>query len=137
MSDNERTGGITDVPDWQRCLSVLSEGYAERLYQADKWADGSVGKLDENDDRRISLPEQWVAYTVPYLGSWVAGKFPPYSRATLLAYRKNMLKVMMLAVGAILWTDRRLAVMFGPGVVEDIPVRSDHDRNAPESEAAQ
>ena len=99
--------------DRGRCQGVFDQVYAERLYQARKWAaDGTPEGLDEHDDRFMRSPEQWLGHMLRYMGTWQQDQGPGkdgYRKDILVFFRKGMVKVMALALGAILWTDRRLA----------------------------
>lgn len=89
--------------------AVFEEGYQERLYQMEKWANGEPAALNQADDAKIDLPDTWVMWIGRHCSQWNGYLFPKdYSAKTLREFRKQMVKVMMLAVGAILWVDRRL-----------------------------
>lgn len=98
------------MTDIEKVRAILEEGYAERLYQAKKWANGEIAKLDKIDDDKIDRPDSWCMWMDRYKGTWNGYSFPfQYNDDTLRNFRKAMIKVMMLAVAAILWVDRRLS----------------------------
>lgn len=100
---------LVSALDRARVFAIFEEGYDERLYQAERWATGDIQALDRNDDVEVSLPETWGMWMDHYKGTWNGALFPgKYTTDTLNDFRRAMLKVMMLAVAAILWVDRRL-----------------------------
>ena len=95
--------------DRARVQAIFNEGYDERLYQAGRWANGDPTELDRNDDNRVDRPDSWCLWKLRYLGTWNDYSFAyQYTDTHLRSFRKAMIKVMMLAVAAVLWVDRKL-----------------------------
>jgi hypothetical protein len=73
--------------------SVLDEIRAEREYQVRKWGTDA--------DLHVNTPMDFVGYIAHHSSRWFGGGFRPYSRETLQAFRKQMVKVAALALAAI------------------------------------
>lgn len=96
--------------DRNRVFAIFEEGYKERLHQAERWGGGSLDKLVQNDALNVQLPETWQMWMDRYKGTWNEYAFPcQYTPALLKRFRSHMVKVMMLAVAAIIWVDGKLA----------------------------
>ena len=94
--------------------NIFSEVEREHNYARAKWG--------PYVDRKVNLPADWVSYITHYVTMWMDGSFRPYSRQTLLNFRRSMVKVANLAVSAIYEID---LILDGendrPDVVEDQP----------------
>lgn len=104
--------------------SIYAESESELQYQADCWG-GSIDTLLEIDLQHNS-PNDFVAYITHHATRWFPGGFPPYSMDTLQTFRKQMVKVMTLAVSAIRWVDAKVAgrkaeVMRETGISDGAP----------------
>lgn len=86
---------------------IFKEIEAERHYQATKYADGSIEKLEQVDQTKND-PNDFTAYISHHSSRWMPGGFGPYSREVLQVFRKQMIKTATLAVAAIVWVDKRL-----------------------------
>lgn len=73
--------------------TVLDEIQAERQYQVEKWG--------RDADLKVNTPMDFVGYIAFHSSRWFGGGFRPYSRQTLEAFRRQMVKVGALALAAI------------------------------------
>lgn len=73
--------------------NILDEIEAERTYQTEKWGTDA--------DLKVNTPMDFVGYIANHSSRWFGGGFRPYSRETLQAFRRQMIKVGALAVAAI------------------------------------
>jgi hypothetical protein len=71
----------------------------ERAYQVNRWG-------NDADDTK-NEPNDWVAFIAHHSTRWFKGGFAPYDKATVDAFRVQMLKVATLAVAAIESLDRQ------------------------------
>lgn len=98
--------------DGGRAQAVFYECYAERMHRARRWADGDTDALDRADDDRVDRPDSWCLWTLRYAGTWNNPLFPAgYDDEALRRFRAAMVKVMALALTAVLWTDRRCSTV--------------------------
>ena len=92
--------------------NILDEIESEREYQKGKWG--------TENDLHVNTPMDFVGYIAHHSSRWFGGGFRPYSRQTLQAFRKQMIKVGALALAAIEHVD---AILEGhvdrPDVLDD------------------
>lgn len=91
-----------------KTASIFEEIDGERQHQADRFAEGSLEKLEAVDTEKNG-PNDFVAYVAAYSSKWFPGGFGPFNRDALVNFRKSMLKTAALAVSAIIWVDKKLA----------------------------
>ena len=80
-------------------MSIYDEIKAERDYQKKRWG-------NDTDDT-VNTPNDFMAYISHYGTRWFAGGFAPYPKSVVDNYRKHMIKVAALAIGAIESLDRQ------------------------------
>lgn len=79
--------------------SIIQEIFAERDHQIAKWGNTA----DDTKNR----PNDWAAYIAHHSTRWFDGTFAPYRSPTVVAFRKEMIKVATLAMAAIESLDRQ------------------------------
>jgi|SRR5882724_5563629 len=80
---------------------LFNEVIAEREHQLRRWG-------NEADDTKNS-PNDFVAYIAHHSTRWFNGGFAPYNTAAVDSFRKQMVKVLTLAIAAIESIDRQRA----------------------------
>jgi hypothetical protein len=85
-----------EVLNRQQIYAALEK---ERAYQVGKWG-------NDADDTK-NEPNDWAAFIAHHSTRWFNGGFAPYDKATVDAFRVQMLKVATLAVAAIESLDRQ------------------------------
>lgn len=92
--------------------NILDEIEIERAHQVEKWGTDA--------DLHVNTPMDFVGYIAHHSSRWFGGGFRPYSRQTLQAFRKQMIKVGALALAAIEHVDAILeGTVNRPDVLDD------------------